>query len=140
MAYHGRLPQSRIFDFKMLGEDGVRGKAGATVEGRIDDNRYDESMRKYSSNKGLAKAARVFAMAQYRVWNDWAWEEFGSHNERISPMAAIATGDLDGSIKEIERVAALASRVSHCPANRYGVHMTSITTITTCQSSTRCGR
>ena len=106
--------KSRIFDFKMLGEDGVRRKAGATVEGRLKDNRYDGiDAEVMFPNKGLAMWATpdpVFAMAQCRVWNDWAWEDFGPHNNTISPMAAIATGDFDGAMKEIERVAALGFR------------------------------
>ena len=106
--------KSRLFAVKMLGEDGVRGKAGATVEGSLDDNRCNGiNTEILFPNRGLAMWATpdpVFAMAQCRVWNDWAWEEFSGHNERISPMAAIATGDLDGSMKEIERVTALGFR------------------------------
>lgn len=119
--------KSRIFDFKMLGEDGVRGKAGATIEGRLEDNRYDGIDGEIMfPNKGLAMWATpdpVFAMAQCKVWNEWAWEEFGAHNHVVSPLAAIATGDLDGAMKEIERVAALGFRGLTLPCKPiWGAH------------------
>ena len=118
---------SKIFDFKMLGEDGVRGKAGATIEGRLEDNRYDGIDGEIMfPNKGLAMWATpdpVFAMAQCKVWNEWAWEEFGDHYDTISPLAAIATGDLDGSMSEIERVAALGFRGLTLPCKPiWGAH------------------
>src|SRR5206468_6484613 len=59
-------------------------------------------------NKGLTMWATTdadFAQAQCRIYNDWAWETFAKYNDRLSPLAAIATADLPGSIKEIERVA-----------------------------------
>lgn len=106
--------KTRIFDFKMLGEDGVRGKAGATVEGRRADHERDGiDGEVIFPNKGLAMWATpdpVFAMAQCRIWNDWAWELFGADNATMSPMAAIATGDFKGSMHEIARVAALGFR------------------------------
>ncbi len=106
--------KARLMEFRMLGEDGVRGKAGATLEGRQADNGYDGIDAEIMfPNKGLAMWATpdpVFAMAQCKIWNEWAWEEFGAHNDTISPLAAIATGDLDGAMKEIERVAALGFR------------------------------
>ena len=43
-------------------------------------------------------------MAMCRVYNDWAWEVFGDYNDRLSPMACVATGDIDGAIAEIERM------------------------------------
>ena len=46
-----------------------------------------------------------FAMAQCRVWNTWAWEVFGEYNDRLAPVACIATGDMEGSMAEIERAA-----------------------------------
>jgi predicted TIM-barrel fold metal-dependent hydrolase len=106
--------RTRIFDFKMLGEDGVRGKAGATVENRLADHKRDGiDGEVIFPNKGLAMWATpdpVFAMVQCRIWNDWAWEMFGGHNATMSPMAAIATGDFEGSMKEIARVAVLGFR------------------------------
>jgi len=43
----------------------------------------------------------VFAQAQCRVYNDWAWEQFGPHIDRLSPAAALATGDIEGTMTEI---------------------------------------
>ena len=36
-----------------------------------------------------------FAMAQCRVCNNWAWEQFGTHQDRMLPAGALATGDLE---------------------------------------------
>ena len=118
---------SKVFDFKMLGEDGVRGKAGATIKGRLEDNRYDGIDGEIMfPNKGLAMWATpdpVFAMAQCKVWNEWAWEEFGNYNDIISPLAAIATGDLEGSMTEIGRVAAMGFRGLTLPCKPiFGAH------------------
>ncbi len=57
----------------------------------------------------------VFANAQCRVWNDWAREQFGPYPESMLPVASIATGDLDGAMKEIERVAKLGFRALSLP-------------------------
>ena len=57
----------------------------------------------------------VFANAQCRVWNDWAWEQFGPHPDAMLPVASIATGDLPGAMAEIERVAKLGFRALSLP-------------------------
>ena len=69
-------------------------------------------------NKGLAMWATpdpVFANAQCRVWNEWAWEQYGPHPDAMLPVAAIATGDLDGAMAEIERVAKVGFRALSLP-------------------------
>jgi len=69
-------------------------------------------------NKGLAMWATpdsVFAMAQCRVYNDWAHETFGRFRDRMAPAAALATGDLEGSIAEVKRAAKLGFRVLTLP-------------------------
>ena len=48
-----------------------------------------------------------FSQAMCRVYNDWAWEVFGPYNDRLAPMACIATGDIEGAIAEIQRCAKL---------------------------------
>jgi predicted TIM-barrel fold metal-dependent hydrolase len=77
-------------------------------------------------NKGLAMWATPdpdFAMAQCRVWNNWAWEVFGDYNETMSPVAAIATGDLYGSMAEITRVAKRGFRALTLPCKPiWGAH------------------
>src|SRR4029077_5162846 len=45
----------------------------------------------------------AFDMAQCRVYNEWAWEVFASYNHRMSPAAAVATADLEGSIADVPR-------------------------------------
>jgi predicted TIM-barrel fold metal-dependent hydrolase len=54
-------------------------------------------------------------MAQCRVFNDWAHETFGAFRDRMAPAAALATGDLEGSIAEVQRVARLGFRLLTLP-------------------------
>jgi len=99
---------------ELEGEDGERSKAGATVEGRFADHKRDGvDAEIIFPNKGLAMWASrdaEFVQAQCRIWNDWAWETYGPHNDTLSPMACLATADIEGSIKEIYRVAKLGFR------------------------------
>jgi hypothetical protein len=58
-----------------------------------------------------------------KVYNEWAWETFGRYNDRLSPVACVATGDLDGAIAEIERTAALGFRAFTLPCKpNWGAH------------------
>ena len=102
--------QESIFE----GEDLIRNKAGADVQERLADRRRDGvDAEIIFPNKGLFMWATTdagFAQAQCRVWNDWAWETYGPYNDRMSPMASLATADIEGSIREIERVARLGFR------------------------------
>ncbi|HME26014.1 MAG TPA: amidohydrolase family protein [Acetobacteraceae bacterium] len=112
-----RPDRVRVMSFE--GEDWVRSKAGADVLDRIRDNRTDGvDVEIIFPNKGLAMWATpdpVFANAQCRVWNDWAWEQFGPHPESMLPVASIATGDLPGAMAEIVRVAKLGFRALSLP-------------------------
>ena len=98
----------------MVGQDKERNGSGATIEGRQADHKRDGiDAEVIFPNKGLAMWATpdpVFAMAQCRVWNTWAWEFYGPNNDTMSPMAALGTGDLPGTLAEIERVAKLGFR------------------------------
>jgi predicted TIM-barrel fold metal-dependent hydrolase len=119
--------RSRLHDSNFQGEDLERNKAGADPEQRLKDMARDGvDAEIIFPNKGLAMWATPdpeFAMAQCRVYNDWAWETFGPYNDRMSPMAAIATGDLEGSIKEIERVAKMGFRGLTLPCKPiFGAH------------------
>ena len=101
------------------GEDRLRQLAGADPEQRLADmDRDGIDAEVIFPNKGLGMWATpdpVFAMAQCRVYNEWAWETFARHNHRMSPAAAIATGDLEGSIAEVQRVARLGFRALTLP-------------------------
>lgn len=112
-----RPDRIRIMSFE--GEDWVRSQAGADPEGRIRDNEQDGiDAEIIFPNKGLAMWATpdpVFANAQCRVWNDWAWEQFGAWPEKMVPVAAVATGDLEGTLAEIERCAALGYKALTLP-------------------------
>jgi predicted TIM-barrel fold metal-dependent hydrolase len=98
----------------MVGQDQERNGAGATIQGRAADHLRDGiDAEIIFPNKGLAMWATPdpeLAMAQCRVWNDWAWEFYGPHNDTMSPMAALATGDIPGTLAEIERAAKMGFR------------------------------
>ena len=120
-----RPDRIRIMSFE--GEDWVRSQAGADPEGRIRDNESDGiDAEIIFPNKGLAMWATpdpVFANAQCRVWNDWAWEQFGAWPEKMVPAAAVATGDLEGTLAEIERCAGLGYKALTLPCKpRWGGH------------------
>ena len=99
----------RLRSSDLEGEDQTRAKAGADPQDRLRDHALDGiDGEAIFPNKGLSMWATpdpVFAQAQCRVWNEWAWETFGPYVDRLSPAAALATGDLEGSIKEVQRVA-----------------------------------
>jgi len=110
-----------------VGEDQLRVQAGADPEQRIKDNAEDGvDVELVFPNKGLAMWATpdpVFSMAQCRVFNTWAWEVFGAYKEQMIPVACLATGDLEGSMKEIERVAKLGYKCLTLPCKPiWGAH------------------
>ena len=109
----GFRPQ-KLRESRFEGEDLVRSKAGAEPEERLRDLHADGiDAEVIFPNKGLSMWATtdpVFANAMCRVYNEWAWETFGPYNAVMSPLAAVATGDLDGAIAEIERTAAQGFR------------------------------
>ncbi len=104
----------KLRSLELEGEDLVRARAGADPEERLRDHARDGiDAEVIFPNKGLSMWATSdpqFSMAMCRVWNDWAWETFGPYYDRLSPLACLATGDLDGSLAEIERVAKLGFR------------------------------
>ncbi len=106
--------RSRLLDSNLQGEDLIRSKAGATPEERLRDDANDGvDAEIIFPNKGLTMWATPdaeFAQAPCRIFNDWAWEAYGPFSDRLAPLAAIATADIDGSIKEIERVAKMGYR------------------------------
>src|SRR5579864_5187046 len=108
------LRRSRLQESIFEGEDLVRNRTGANVaERRTDDLRDGVDAEIIFPNKGLFMWATPdphFAHAQCRVWNDWAWETYGPCNDHMSPMAALATADIEGTLDEIERVAKLGFR------------------------------
>lgn len=117
----------KLREHLLEGEDLERNQAGATPEGRLADHARDGiDAEIIFPNKGLSMWATPdaeFAMAMCRVWNDWAWQTFGPYNDRLSPLACLATGDLDGSIAEVERVARLGFRGLTLPTKpHWGAH------------------
>jgi predicted TIM-barrel fold metal-dependent hydrolase len=112
---------------EMEGEDRLRQLAGADPRDRLRDHARDGiDAEVIFPNKGLSMWATpdaVFAQAQCRVWNEWAWETFSPYYDRLSPVAAIATADLEGSIAEVKRVAKVGFRALTLPCKPvWGAH------------------
>jgi len=104
----------RLRDIKFEGEDLLRNQSGKTPQERLDDLAADGvDCEILFPNKGLtiwATPDAEFSQAMCRVYNDWAWEIFGAFNDRLSPMACVASADIDGAIAEIRRCAKLGFR------------------------------
>lgn len=104
----------RLQNIKFEGEDALRNQSGHTPDERLADLAADGvDCEILFPNKGLTMWATPdaeFSQAMCRVYNDWAWEVFGSYNDRLSPMACVASADIDGAIEEIQRCAKLGFR------------------------------
>ncbi|MGI4812577.1 MAG: amidohydrolase family protein [Janthinobacterium lividum] len=123
----GQQKPDRLALASLEGEDATRSKAGADINQRLRDlDRDGLDAELVFPNKGLAMWSTpdpVFAGAQCKVYNDWAWETYGAHIDRCSPAATISPGDLEGSIAEVQRVAALGFKCVNIPCKPiYGPH------------------
>ena len=100
-----------VRQIKFEGEDHLRNRAGRTPADRIADLAADGvDAEILFPNKGLtiwATTDVALSTAMCRAYNDWAWETFADFNDVLAPMAAIAPGDIDEAIAEIERCAEL---------------------------------
>lgn len=105
----------KLRDLKLEGEDKERADAGKSdPEVRLKDHARDGiDAEVIFPQRGLqvwATPDPIFSQAMCKVWNDWAWEVFGSYYDKMSPLACLATGDIDSAIEEIERVAKIGFR------------------------------
>ena len=122
-----RIRVRNIADAPKGGEDRLRGEAGREPADRIRDHARDGIDAEIMfPNKGLSMWATrdpEFGAAQCRVWNEWAWETFGTYNDFMSPIAAIMTADVNIAIEEIKRVAKLGFRGVNLPCKPiFGPH------------------
>ncbi len=105
---------TKMQNVQLEGHELLRNKSGRTPEARITDLALDGvDAEILFPNKGLtiwATQDGKFSQAMCRVYNDWAWETFGAFNDRLVPMACMATVDMEGAIAEIQRCAALGFR------------------------------
>ena len=119
--------RSRLLDSSLTGEDFFRNSRGYDPLERLRDHVRDGvDAEIIFPNKGLTMWATTdaeFANAQCKIWNDWAWETFGPYNDRMSPMASIATADVNLATAEIQRVAKLGFRGLTLPCKPiFGAH------------------
>ena len=102
---------TRMQSAPMQGHELLRNRSGRTPEARISDLALDGvDAEILFPNKGLtiwATPDAAFSQAMCRAYNEWAWDTFGPFNDRLMPMACVATGDIPGAIAEIQRCAAL---------------------------------
>ena len=94
------------YSSRMEEEDLARSQAGAGIENRDRDNTADGiDTEIIFPNKGILCYSTPdpgFAMAMCRAWNRWALDEFGDAFDRMLPMAMVCTGDLSGTLAEID--------------------------------------
>jgi predicted TIM-barrel fold metal-dependent hydrolase len=99
----------RIGSYTLEGEDLERSQSGLSPEQRLAaQDRDGIDCEIMFPNKGLtiwATPDLEFSQAMCRAYNDWAWETFASHNDRLAPMACIASADIEGAIAEVQRAA-----------------------------------
>ncbi|MGE3074619.1 MAG: amidohydrolase family protein [Dehalococcoidia bacterium] len=105
----------KIRDLKMEGEDRERAQVGKSdpAERLKDHARDGVDAEIIFPNRGLQMWATpdpLFAQAMCRVYNDYVWEIFGAHYNRMRPLACIATGDIPSAIAEVERAAKMGFR------------------------------
>jgi predicted TIM-barrel fold metal-dependent hydrolase len=129
----------RLIEFPFTGDDLLRSKAGGdsmaiSGEGsavnlqRITDQDMDgvDAEVIFPNGPALlmwASGNNELVEAQCRVWNDWAWEVCGPYIHRCSPAAALATADIQGAIREVERVARKGFRILTLPCKPiFGPH------------------
>lgn len=109
----------KLGNFTFEGEDLERNQSGTTPEERLAAlDRDGVDCELIYPNKGLTVWATPdleFSQSMCRAWNDWAWETFGPHNDRLAPVACIAAGDVAGSVAEIERAAKRGFRALALP-------------------------
>lgn len=100
----------RLRNIEFKGEDARRNGAGSTPDERISDLALDGvDAEILFPNKGLviwATPDPLFSQEMCKVWNDWAWETFSAYNDRLCPMACVASADIEGAITEIQKRAA----------------------------------
>jgi len=119
--------RSRLLESALKGEDLMRNSRGADPLERLRDHARDGiDAEIIFPNKGLtmwATSDAEFATAQCKIWNDWAWETFGKYNDRMSPMASIATADVNTATAEVQRVAKMGFRGLTLPCKPiFGAH------------------
>ena len=104
----------KVNDIKFEGEDRLRNRSGRTPDDRIAELAADGvDAEILFPNKGLTVWATqdpALSHAMCHAYNEWAWEVFADYNDVLLPIGAIAPGDVDVAIAEIQRCADLGFR------------------------------
>lgn len=120
-----------LVEFKLEGEDEYRMKTGGTLPDPEKQTGEDISVRVADQRKDgidgevifpngpalvmFASANAEFVNAQCQAWNDWAYEACKPHWDFCNPAAAIATGNVDLAVAEVQRVARMGYRCVMLP-------------------------
>ncbi len=139
IVMEGMRPE-RLIDHPFTGDDLARSKAGGDhrmmAEGtgdpvgleRIAEQAADGVDAELVFPNGpvllmWSSPDAAFVNAQCQAWNDWAWETCGPYKDVCNPAAALATGEVDIAVREVERVAKLGYRVLVLPCKPvFGAH------------------
>lgn len=111
---------TKLRDLRLEGEDKERANAGVRdPQQRLRDGERDgvdaEIIFGQKGQLIWSTPDPTFSLELCRTWNNWAWEVFGDHNDRMSPMGALAPGDVEGSVQEVYRLAKLGFRFFSLP-------------------------
>jgi len=118
---------SRIVPGNLEGEDAYRAQADTIgddpetdVARRISDLDEDGIDAELIFPNGPALGAfwtpdPKFALAQFRIYNEWSAELTRPHRHRMKMAAGVATADIDLAIREIEHIAGLGFDVVALP-------------------------
>jgi predicted TIM-barrel fold metal-dependent hydrolase len=121
------MPDARVSDAMLEGEDDLRTKAGAylvhdplTMEERhrnldLDGVDGDIIFPNGAALLMFGSQDAGYLMAQARVWNDWVWAECAPHKHRTKAIAAIPTIDIDLAVAEVQRVAKMGFDIIMLP-------------------------
>ena len=111
---------SKIREMKLTGEEKERADAiNVDLAGRLAHSARDGiDAEVIFPGRGLSMWATpdpVFASAMCRVYNDWAMEYYGEVYDRLSPIACISPGDVEGAVAEVYRAAEMGFRGVNIP-------------------------
>lgn len=130
----------RLIDFDFTADDLARSRAGgdhrALQEGvgdlygleRIADQARDGVDGEVIFPNGpvllmWSSEDTAFVAAQCRAWNDWVWEVCEPFKNKCNPTAALATADIEESVREVKRVAKMGFRALVLPCKPiFGAH------------------
>ncbi len=123
----------RMNNLPLDGEDLARAKSGGLGTSDFADNTGATGLQRIADQDRDGVDAEVifpngpalqiwstsdvlFSQALCRIWNDWAWQVCAPYQRRCMPAAAVAPGDLDGAVAEVQRIAKMGYKTVMLPS------------------------